>query len=109
MLVKKEHLEWIRQGLKTMTRRRHKRPLQVGKVYELKRHWLDKSGVKVLIVRRYRQQLGRISDEDAVKEGYTTVDEFKQAWTEINGSWEPYEIVWVYEFRLSTKKSERTT
>ena len=47
----------------------------------------------------YRQRFGDIIPEEALKEGGYTVDEFVKEWKEINGSWEPDKVVWVYEFK----------
>jgi len=56
--------------------------------------------VEILITRRWQERLGDISPEDVKKEGYETLEDFKKAWTDIYGSWNPDDIVWVYEFKV---------
>jgi hypothetical protein len=59
-----------------------------------------KSEAKILILRRFGQRLGEISEEDARKEGFENRAEFMKAWTEIFGFWNPEQIIVAYEFRL---------
>jgi hypothetical protein len=42
------------------------------------------------------------------KEGFNNLEEFRKAWIEINGSWNPEEIVTAYEFELVSSDSEET-
>jgi hypothetical protein len=44
--------------------------------------------------------------ENVRKEGFTGFTEFKQAWIDIYGSWNPDQIVTAYEFRLLTQKQK---
>ena len=53
----------------------------------------------ILITRKFRQKLGDISQADAQAEGYKNLEEFKKAWTEIYGPWNPQKVVTVYEFK----------
>ena len=62
--------------------------------------WFGKPEGYIRIIRKFRQRLGDISLEDVRKEGYGSLEEFKQAWIEINGSWDPDLVVIVYEFVL---------
>ena len=100
LIFKKKHIEQILEGTKTQTRRRHRRPLKAGRIYDVKRDWYHSTGHKILITNVYRQRLGDLTPEEALKEGGYTVDEFIEKWKEINGSWEPDEVVWVYEFKI---------
>jgi len=38
--------------------------------------------------------------EDAKKEGYDSLKEFRKVWEKINGYWDPNQVVWVYEFKM---------
>jgi len=100
MIVQKEHARFIRQGLKTQTRRTHKRPWRVGRTYRLKLNWYVTLKVQVIVLRRYRQRLGDMKPSEAHKEGYRTLQDFQEAWIKINGSWNPNLTVWVYEFKV---------
>jgi len=99
LIFRREHIDLILEGRKTQTRRRHKHILKAGKVYGIKTSWVHWTGHRILITRVYRQRLGDITPEEARKEGGYTVEEFKEVWRRINGSWNPDEEVWVYEFR----------
>ena len=95
MLFKRHQIRKILLGEKTQTRRLSRMTYQVGKVYRIRN-----ADVEILITRRWRERLGDISEEDVKKEGYETLEEFKKAWTEIYGRWDPDDIVWVYEFKV---------
>jgi hypothetical protein len=86
LIFKKKHIRLILDGVKTQTRRRHKRTLKRGKIYDIKRDWYHITGYKILITYVYRQRLGDITPEEAMKEGGYTVDEFVEKWKEINSS-----------------------
>ena len=55
-----------------------------------------------MIVKKYRQKLGDMSEEDIRKEGCLSRGEFIQEWEESyeSGSYRPDLEVWVYEFKL---------
>ena len=46
-----------------------------------------------------------MTEEDAYKEGYDTLEEFKKTWIELHDRWDPDQEVWVYEFRLASSQS----
>lgn len=94
LIFKRDHIELILSGVKTQTRRRHKRTLKAVKIYDIKKDWLQGQKTKV-----YRQRLRDITPEEALKEGGYAVEEFKQVWIRINGYWDPDEVVVVYEFK----------
>ena len=101
LIFKKEHIELILQGKKTQTRRTHRHSLGIGGIYDIKRNLYEATGHKIVITRRYRQRLGDITPEEALKEGGYTVEEFREVWRWINNcAWDPDQVVTVYEFRL---------
>jgi len=61
--------------------------------------WFTKPQGRILILRRFKQRLGDISQQDVQAEGYQSIENFKKAWTEIYGTWKPEQIVTVYEFK----------
>lgn len=109
MLFRKEHIPLIKNGSKTMTRRTSKYRHKVGKTYEVKRNWFRGAGIYITIIRRFEERLGDISLEDARKEGYRTIDEFKAIWREIHGKWQPNLVVTVYEFQLTEPPKKSRT
>jgi len=98
LIFKKKHIEMILEGRKTATRRRSQHLYRIGGIQGIRSGWYEKPRHHIRITRRYRQRLGDMTQQDAQKEGYPTLEEFKKVWEEINGKWDPDEIVWVYEF-----------
>jgi len=85
-----------------MTRRTNERIHSLGRT-RIQRSWYDWTDIEIEILKRYPQKLGDISPEDARKEGYSNLEEFKAAWIEIHGKWDADLEVWVYEFKLARK------
>ena len=101
MLFKKKHVKLILEGRKTATRRltgQYKR----GKVYAVQDRLYGRARCYILIVKKYRQKLGDMSEEDIRKEGCSSREEFIREWEESYGpgSYRPDLEVWVYEFKL---------
>lgn len=105
-LFKRRHISLILEGRKTMTRRIHRHEWRVGRCYGIRDRWFDKPKGHIIITRKFKQRLGDISEGDVQKEGYSNLEEFRKAWEEINGagSWDPKQLVTVYEFTVATKK-----
>jgi len=99
-LFKKQHIKLILEGRKTQTRRRHKHPWKPGRIYRIKVSWFKSTPYRIKILRRFRQRLGDMTEEDAKAEGFNSLEEFRRAWEEIHGQWNPDEEVWAYEFKL---------
>ncbi len=106
-MFKRDLLDLVLSGAKTQTRRRHKRLLKERKVYSLKRGWFSDTGAKIRILRVFRQRLGEVSEEEARKEGFASLEEFREKWISINGSWNSEEEVVAYEFVLVKKIQRR--
>lgn len=80
-------------GEKTATRR-NGRYADPGEIMTLE-------GKQFVIERVYSQSLGELTDEDARREGYPTVEEYKQSILAYHPGmpWLPQMRVWVHEFR----------
>ena len=98
-LFKRKDLKAIVELRKTQTRRTHRHEWKVGRRYALLDRWFDKPKGYILITRKFQQRLGDISQADIRKEGFQSKVAFQKAWIEINGEWDPEQIVIVYEFR----------
>jgi len=102
LLFKPRHIEQIRAGEKTVTRRvwaeNYARP-NVGSVQAAVTDMfttLDEADCFIEIVDIRQEPLGEMTDADAQKEGdYETVAAFRDAWADINGegSWDPEQVV----------------
>jgi N4-acetylcytidine amidohydrolase len=82
----------VLEGKKTATRR-NGRYADVGEIMELK-------GKKFVVDKVYSQSLGELTDEDVRREGYETVEEYKQSILSYHPGmpWLPQMRVWVHEF-----------
>jgi hypothetical protein len=98
-LFKRDLLRKVLEGQKTQTRRTHKRTLKVGREYGIRSTRFEKSQCHIKITRCFQQKLGDVTDEEAKKEGFKDLEEFRQRWTKIYGSWDPNQVVMAYEFR----------
>ena len=107
-MFKKDLLNLVVSGRKTQTRRLHKNILREGRIYALKRSWIESTGDYIKITKVTRQKLGDVTEEEAVKEGFSNIDEFRSAWIRINGSWNPEMEVTVYEFELAEPPPKRS-
>jgi hypothetical protein len=102
MLFKPEHIEMIKKGTKTATRRIWKVPrVKLGGVYKCKTKMLSKDYfAKIRVQRLYSQKLSEMLDLDAKKEGYSDMASFKDIWIRINGGWLEDQEVIVIEFEV---------
>lgn len=109
-LFKRRHIHKIHEGQKTQTRRTHKRTWKLSKTYSIRASYFGKPEGNIKIIKKFKQKLGEISSEDVKKEGFNSLEEFRKAWEEINGkgSWDPEQIVTVYEFELVRSPGIRT-
>jgi uncharacterized protein YqfB (UPF0267 family) len=100
MLFKPEHVEMIRKGIKTQTRRNwKKRMVKPGGIYKVKTQMLSKDYHCTIKVKScLKERLRDISAFDAMCEGNYTPHEFKEIWMKINGSWDRNMEVYVIDF-----------
>lgn len=93
LITKKSDIEKVLQGQKTATRR-NGRYADVGEIMTLE-------GRDFVVEQVYRQSLGELTDAHAVQEGFSTVEEYKEAILSYHPGmpWLPHMKVWVHEFR----------
>jgi len=99
-IFKRELLQLVLTGKKTQSRRTHLHRWKVGRTYAVRDQWFTKPKGHILVTRAFRQRLGQISPQDVQKEGFSSLEEFQQAWARIHGAWDPEQLITVYEFRL---------
>lgn len=102
LLFRPEHVEPILRGTKTQTRRVWKRcRANVGVIHKAKLKMISRDYFALLKIMGTRQErLGDISEEDAKAEGGYTRETYRKKWIEINGSWNPDQLVWVVSFAV---------
>jgi hypothetical protein len=71
-----------------------------GGVYALQPGRGKPAVARIAVLKRWRDQLGAITHEEAVVEGFANRPEFFDAWEEINGSCDHSAAVWVLSFQL---------
>ena len=106
-IFKRNHLRKVLAQEKTQTRRTHKYTWTIGKTYAIRDRWFSKPQGHITVTRKFRQRLGDISPEDAKKEGFNCIEDFKQEWIKLYGNWNPDQIVICYEFKLTDSKQLR--
>lgn len=94
LVTNKQDIEKVLLGQKSATRR-NGRYADVGEIMVLN----DK---KFLVDHVYQQTLGELTDEIVAREGYASVEEYKQSIlsTHAGMPWVPQMTVWVHEFHL---------
>ncbi|SFM33943.1 hypothetical protein SAMN04487943_11421 [Gracilibacillus orientalis] len=87
-----DDVDKVLEGIKTATRR-NGRYADIGEIMELK----DK---KFRIDNVYKQKLGELTDEDGKREGYESLEAYKESILSIHPGmpWLPEMEVWVHEF-----------
>ena len=88
MLFKKEHVEMIKNGTKTQTRRVwKKRMVKKNGIYKVKTNMLSKDHhCKIKVLHVGEDCLYNMGPDDFIAEGYTNANEFWKVWEEINGN-----------------------
>ncbi|UTF56030.1 ASCH domain-containing protein [Natronosalvus rutilus] len=105
MLFKDYHMEQIRSGSKTVTRREwERRQAKPDGVYIASTEMFtshDEADCYIRVDDVYQQALGDMTDEDARAEGdYEDLADFRAGYELVygEGSWDPEKVVWVIEF-----------
>ena len=101
MLFKKSLIAKVIDGSKTQTRRGTARTYKVGRTYGVTCRRYQKSQAHIQILKAQQQRLCDISLADVKAEGFNTLEEFKETWIKINGSWNPDQTVTAYKFQLT--------
>ena len=108
MLFQPQHIPLIKLGIKTETRRVWKAPhVSVGRYYPIMRDYRHKHNPVdgyTLIREVFQQRLGDMTEADAYNEGGYTLAQYKQVWIEINGSWNPEQVVYVVKVGYKQSK-----
>jgi hypothetical protein len=92
-IFRRHHLRKVLAKEKTQTRRCHQHTWKIGKTYAIRDRWFSKPQGHITVTRKFRQRLGDITLEDIKKEGFSTLEEFQKAWTEIHGQIDENEVL----------------
>jgi len=98
LIFKKRYINPIIRGEKTVTRRASRPMVKPGGIYRLRMGFFNYMPDRIRVHRLYTQRLDEMTPEDAVKEGVSSLEEFRRDWAEIYGPWDGDQRVWVVEF-----------
>jgi len=99
LIFRKEYLPLIRLGVKTQTRRLRRPLVKPGRAYRLRVNYSSALRERILVERVFPQRLSEVTLEDAVKEGFTSVEEFASAIKSLYAGLGLDPELWVVEFR----------
>lgn len=99
LLFKKPMIPQIHDGTKTATRRPNKPMVKEGGRYRLKTELFKTHPDSIQVDRLYQQALGEMTEADALKEGYASLQEFQAEWVSLFKTYDPEQTVWVVKFR----------
>jgi hypothetical protein len=103
LLFKKEYIPLIKNGSKTATRRLSRPMVRVGGTYRVRVDFFSYLPERIRVSRIYRQRLGDMTEDDASREGFASLGEFREEWAGLYGSWDDEQAVWVVEFEHLTE------
>ena len=112
MLFQDEHIDAIREGVKTVTRRDwadgYSRPNPGVHMATTEMFATDEEcDCYIVVLDVYREPLGEMTEQDYRDEGGYTREEFEQAWQDINGeAIDPEKVVDVVEFEYGGRARE---
>jgi hypothetical protein len=98
LLFKKHLVPKIINGSKTATRRARRPNVKPGKTYRIRVNYKGSLDHQITIIRLYQQRLGAMTEDDACREGFPSLHNYKKAWESIYGPWDENMVVWVVEF-----------
>jgi len=77
LLFKRSYIEKIIRGEKTATRRRSRPMVKAGGVYRIRVDFFNYLPERIRVERLYEQRLGKMDDEDAVREGTASLEKYR--------------------------------
>lgn len=83
ILFRPEHVAPILRGEKTQTRRTGRRRWRPGSIHECRTEMFGKPFARVRILSVRQEPLGAITENDAMREGYGSVEEYLEAFFRI--------------------------
>ena len=80
---------------------------QVGRTYAIQPGRGQKAVGRIRITDIEKQPLGQMTTEDAIAEGYPSLDDFRQTWVQIHDQFDPDLAVWVITFAREPTPEEK--
>ncbi|MCJ2513450.1 MAG: ASCH domain-containing protein [Candidatus Thermoplasmatota archaeon] len=110
MLFKDYHIEMIISGSKIETRRIWTKPhVKIGGIYPIQTKMFQKKNECKLIKVNYifKQKLKDVTNDQADKEGYSNLNEFKKAFKNITNSWNGDQEVYAIGFEYFKSDNDK--
>jgi len=100
LLFRPDEVRLVQYGSKSISiRPLRKTRMRAGTVYDAKLSIVaDRPFARLLVTDIYRRRLGELTDEEAVRDGAGSLEEFRKRWEASTGGWDASEIVRVIEF-----------
>jgi hypothetical protein len=103
-MFNKDLIDLILKGKKTMTSRT-KKLYESGTITNLmaNKDYSKLTGKFIKITKVYPKKLGDFTNEDAQREGFNNLQDFKDYWNQrlnSKNSWNNNRVVWIHEFSL---------
>ena len=85
---------------------RQKKLCEVGDVTNLmaNKDYSKLTGKYLRITKVYRKFLGEFTVDNSLKEGFSSLGEFKAYWEKNIGPWDPTQLLWIHEFEIELKE-----
>lgn len=111
MIFTADSIDKIRSGRKTQTRRlwkvTHVRPGGVYRVRASRFAAFNPSDPAIRVTAVRIEALAAITPEDARREGFATIAEFREAWVRLHRDWHDPDRVHVVDFELAERPADR--
>jgi hypothetical protein len=100
LLFRPDEVRLVQYGSKSVSiRPLRKTRMRAGTIYDAKLSVVaDRPFARLLVTDIYRRRLGELTDEEALRDGAGSLEEFRKRWEASTGGWDPKEIVRVIEF-----------
>jgi hypothetical protein len=87
LIFKKQYIEKITSGKKTVTRRKSRPMVKVGCTYNIRINFFNHLPDRIRVELVYSQRLCEMTYQDALKGGaVTSLKEFRREWAELYGA-----------------------
>jgi len=73
-----------------------------GRSYLIRTSFFTHLHRRIRVDQIYTQRLGDMKNEDAKKEGASSLDDYIMEWEKLYGKWSSEQVIWVVEFHLDS-------
>lgn len=101
LVFRPEEVRLVQFGAKTiLVRPLRKTRMRAGSIYDAKLSVVaERAFARLLVTDIYRRRLGQLTEEEAIRDGAASLEDFRSRWKATFGTWNPSELIRVIEFR----------